>query len=162
MSLDLIPDGIYKAKAAKDGHQFSENEKTGTLELILDMNVKISDGDEKTPAVFERAQTFLFFSGPAAPYSVERLRACGCKGDDVSDLTGIDTNVVDVQVKTEMYEGAPKKRMQIISGGGRFETKKPVDPKLFAARVKAIMGGNTGPNSGPGPTPPSSAVKPPF
>jgi hypothetical protein len=146
VGIEALKDAIYDGVCVEGGVQYSESEK-GTLEIILDCLIEV-DGSQIP------AQTFLYFNEKTYPFSVERLRAAGWEGDDLSNLAGIGKNKIKFQKSSETFEGKLKHKIQIASGGGRFETKKPVDPKQFAARVAAIMGGN---KSGPAPV-----VKPPF
>lgn len=152
MSIEALKDGIYKGKGVEGGVQWGEKDN-GNLELILDLMLETDDGPVK-------GQTFLYMTESAAPYSIERLKALGWKGESYADLhslAGIGDKIVDVQKFSQVYEGKPQHKLQIVSGGGRFETKKPVDPKLFAARVAAIMGKGSGSGNGG-----ASKEKPPF
>jgi hypothetical protein len=128
-NLDPKP-GIYTAKAIKGTEQYGES-TNGNPELIIQLNF-LELGRAFT--------TVLYFSAAAIPYSIARLRALGWDGSDVSDLTGIDKNEVQAEIKYEEYEGEMKMKVQLVSGGGAFNTKKPIDPKAFAARVGAIGG----------------------
>src|ERR1017187_5857158 len=137
MALD-IKAGVYKGRVVKqpDGTwaQFGES-KNGNPEMIVDIDLKLDDAGNT-----RRVSTPLYFSAEAAQYSFDRLKACGWVGPDVSDLTGVDTNEIDVEVRHEPYEGEMKTKVQIMSGGGRFNTAKPVEAKAFAAKVAAIAG----------------------
>ena len=143
---------VVKARAVApqaDGyspHQFGENEKTKTLELLIRMNA---------PALSRTFTTPLYFSTPAAPYSWERLRAMGKEGDDITSLVGIDKNEVDLEIRGEDYEGKFQLKVQILSGGGNFNSSAPLNPKSFAAKLQATTGkGMGGGNSGKAPAPP--------
>jgi hypothetical protein len=146
MGIDALKDMIYDGVCVEGGVQYSESEKN-TLEIILDCMLDVEGGQMP-------AQTFLYFNEKTYAYSIDRLRAAGWEGEDLSNLSGIGKNKIKFQKSSETYNGKLTHKIQIVSGGGRFETKKPVDPKQFAARVAAIMGGN---KAGPAPV-----VKPPF
>jgi hypothetical protein len=118
--------------------------------LILDFNIQI-DG---TP---QRRSIVLYFSTASREFSVERLRACGWKGTNIADLTGVDTNDVDIEIRQEEYEGKTRNKYEIMTGGGRFSTKNPIDPKMFAAKFEAMGGGGQGGGNGG-----SGAPPPPF
>src|SRR6185437_8523035 len=91
----------------------------------------------------ETGTTFLPFSEAAAPYSVERLRALGWQGDDLSNLVGIDANEVDVLVKYEMWDGKERMKIDVVTGGGgRVVLKETMDDKAkraFAAKFKGLV-----------------------
>jgi hypothetical protein len=142
MALD-IAGGVYKGRLVLGSEQFGES-TNGNPELILDANLKIGDN-------VRRVSTPLYFSAEAAPYSFDRLRAAGWKGQgaaDLADLTGIDTNELDFEVRHEEYNGEMKTKVQIMSGGGRFQSAKPVERASFAAKVAAITGSKQ-PNAAP-------------
>lgn len=144
---------VYKARAMPPGpdgyspHQFGENERTKTLELLVRLNV---------PEMGRTVTTPLYFSGDAAPYSWERLRALGKEDDDITHLRGIDKNEVDIEVRVTDYEGKLQVKVQILTGGGNFNSSSPLDPKSFAAKLQALTGKgmNAGNGSGGAPPPP--------
>ena len=125
--------GIYhKCKVDESDVQVGENEKSGTLEMVLQVYV---------PDLNRSFSTVLYFSENAAQYSFERLRACGWVGDDLSNLKGIGSNEIDFSIAYDStYDGTPRMKTQIMSGGGRINTSKPTDLKTFAARVAMLTG----------------------
>src|SRR5271156_5969742 len=149
MALDKS--GIYKGRATKraDGSWAQYGESSGgNLELILDFHIQI-DG------VPQRRSIVLYFSTASREFSVERLRACGWKGTNIADLTGVDGNDVDIEIRHEEDEGKTRNKYEIMTGGGRFSTKNPIDPKMFAAKFDAMGGsGQGGGSSGGAPPPP--------
>jgi len=124
--------GIFKARAVKEATQYGESQG-GHPQMALLMRAKLDDGSA------QEQTTFLIFSPDAAPYSFDRLRALGWKGQDLTDLSGIDANEVDIRVFSEEYQGKAQVKCEIM-GGGRVTLAKPMDPKTFAARVAAITG----------------------
>ncbi len=148
--------GIYKGRAVTPGPDGTPHEggtsSKGTPELLVRLNVHELGRQFTSP---------LYFSPDAEAYSFDRLRAMGWKGEDLSDLTGIDANEVDVSISYENYTDpttrvtSPKMRVQIISGGGNFHSSNPMSLREFAASVKATTGKGTTSNSG-------SVEKPPF
>jgi len=151
MALD-IKAGIYKARVVKqpDGEwaQYGESNNQ-TPQINLDVELQLDGG--KT----FRATTPLYFSPAAAQYSIDRLRACGWKGADLTNLEGVGDNEVSVEVSHEEYEGDLKTKVQIMSGAGRFNVANPVEKASWAAKVAAITG-----NSGA--AAPAAAPKPNF
>jgi hypothetical protein len=150
-----IKTGIYKARAidpVKGGYIESAygKSKSGIPELLLRVDI---------PAIGRVLTTPLYFSAEAAPHSVSRLRACGWKGEDLADLTGIDANEIDVDISYKAWsqvdggDGSLKLKVQILSGGGgAFGSSNPMSPREFAATVAALTGKGAG----------NGAPKPPF
>jgi hypothetical protein len=138
--------GIFKAHAIAGSEQYGET-TNGHPQIALVFHMKV-DGSTQD------ASTFLIFSPESAPYSYERLRACGWEGNDLTDLKGIDKNEVDLKVWQDSYEGKPQIKVEIV-GGGKVTMAKPLSKEAFAAKVRAVTG-----VSGPSTT--TSGTKPPF
>lgn len=125
---EIAAAGIHKGIIIKGSAQYGES-KNGNPELILGCLV-----DDRSYS------TVLYFSAEAAPYSIEKLRSAGWKGNDLSDLSSLYSGQpVMFEFSYEIYEGKQRLKVQIFSGG-KFETANPVDPKSFAAKVAAITG----------------------
>lgn len=146
--------GIYKGRAVKgaDGSwaQYGKREN-GNHELLLNVKLEIDGG-----ALVRTVP--LYFSQAAAPYSLERLRALGWKGENLANLDGIETNEVDVEVTQEQYDGKTRNKYNIMTGAGRFTTENPQSPAMWAAEVNAAIGLSSGAPATPNGPPP----KPPF
>jgi len=128
-----IKAGVYKGRGIAGSEQYGISEN-GNDQIAIDLDL----------GEMGRASTILNFSDAAAPYAVQRLRACGWKGNDLTRLDGIDANEVDVQVKYEEYKGEQKMRVEIMTGGGRVKFKQEMDDRAkraFAARMKPLLGG---------------------
>lgn len=129
-----LPKGFYKGRAIKGSEQYGVS-KNGNDQIVIDLDL----------GELGQASTFLNFSDAAAPYAIERLRACGWKGDDVTDLTGIDANEIDVQVKYETYQGKEQMKVEIATGGGKVKLENQMDDRskrAFGARMKQFLKGN--------------------
>lgn len=140
--------GRYKAKGILGSQQYGLAGDKETPQIAIDM--ALPDGSSIT--------TFLFFSPGAAPYSFQRLTALGWKGkgpQDLVNLTGIDANEVDFEVREEEFDGKVRLKGEILTGPGRVVIEKTVDPASFAARVAALTGNTSA-------TAPAGPVKPPF
>lgn len=129
--------GVYKGRAVKGSEQYGKT-SGGTDQIVLDLAIK---------ELGRNLQTFLYFSEKSAPYSIERLRKCGWKTDDILDLTGIDENEIDVEVLYEMYQppdGSPARtvmKVNIIAVGRvQIDQFSDADKRAFRARVSAMMG----------------------
>ena len=145
-----IKTGRCKVKAIMGSQQYGLAGDKETPQIAIDVTSKDWGGASMT--------TFLFFTAAAAKFSFDRLWALGWKGKTAADLgnmTGIDTNEVDFEVRDEPYEGKSRLKGEILMGPGRVTIEKTIAPDAFAARVAALVG-NTTPQDAPGP------VKPPF
>ena len=134
MSDGKIPAGYYKGRGVEGSEQYGRT-NAGDVQIALDLDV---------PSLNRKFTTFLYFTEAAAPYAIERLRACGWIGMDLSDLRGIGSAEVDVQIKYETYKGAERMKVDIATGGGRIVLEKPLDEKEkreFAARMKGLLAG---------------------
>ena len=126
-----IPAGYYKGRALAGSEQYGS--KDGTDQIALDVSV---------PSLNRTFTTFLYFTDAAAPYAIERLRACGWKGDDITKLVGIDGNEVDVQIKYEVYNGKEQMKVEIATGGGTIKLQSVMDEKQkrqFGARISQLI-----------------------
>ena len=146
---------IYKGKAVGTGPevcQFSEQGDKGTLQIVLDLNLKVSDTETR------RVQTFLFFSKDSMSYSFERLIKLGWKAGKAAktngeliqalgNLDGITDNEVEIDERTEEYQGKSRKKYEIVSGG-RVVVEKPVEKNAFLARLGAIANEQVGAGGG--------------
>lgn len=129
-----IPAGFYKGRAIAGSEQFGRT-SNGTDQIALDVDV---------PALGRQLTVFLFFTDAAAPYAIEKLRACGWQGEDLSNLFGIDANEIDVAVKYETYDGKTRMKVDISTGGGRVKLENVMteqDKRAFAARMKSFVRG---------------------
>jgi hypothetical protein len=138
MSDGKIAAGFYKGCRAMAGsQQYAINPENGNEQIAIDVFV---------PELERAFTTFLHFTEKAAPYAIERLRACGWNGEDLSDLTGVDSQEVDVQIKYETFQGKERMKVDIATGGGgRIQLDNQMDDKqkrAFAARMKGLLKGN--------------------
>ncbi len=132
MSEATIPAGMYKGRAIAGSEQYGVTSK-GNDQIVIDVDV---------PSLGRSLSVFLNFSENAAQYSIDKLRACGWSGEDLTNLIGLDKNEVDVNVKYESYNGEQKMKVDIFSGGGRVKLESPMDDKqkrAFAARMKVYV-----------------------
>lgn len=137
MSTRDIPAGFYPGRAIAGSEQYGST-STGNDQIVLELAV---------PALARNLTTFLVFSDGASSYSLDRLRACGWKGNDLSRLDGIDANEITVAVKYETYKGEEKMKVEIQTGGGRFKLESPMDERqkrAFAARMLPVVKGHGG------------------
>lgn len=147
-----IEAGIYRGRAIAGSEQYGQTSKDND-QIVLDLQLL---------ELGETVSTFLVFSEKAAPWSMKRLRACGWTGDNLADLTGIDSQEVDVQVRYEEYNGDMKMKVEIVVGGtvtleNQFDDKSK---KAFAAKFRDLAKA-TAPKSGAAPARRAPAAPPP-
>lgn len=149
MSEQKVPAGFYKGRAIEGSEQYGTT-TNGNDQILIDVEV---------PALERNFTVFLVFSDAAAQYAIDKLRACGWEGDDVSNLAGIGKNEVDIAIKYESYQGKERMKVDIYAGGGRFTLENQMDDKQkrsFAARMKSMMKGGAS-NGAATPKPPPTA-----
>jgi hypothetical protein len=130
-----IKTGRCKVKAIMGSQQYGLAGDKETPQIAIDVTSKDWGGASMT--------TFLFFSAGSAKFSFDRLWALGWKGKTAADLgnmTGIDVNEVDFEVREEVFENKTRLKGEILMGPGRVTIEKTIAPDAFAARVAALVG----------------------
>lgn len=125
-----IPAGTYRAVAIAGSEQYGQTSNHND-QIVVDLNLL---------DIGERVSTFLVFSDKAAQFSIDRLRAAGWKGDDLSNLAGLGDCECEVEVKYEQYQGEEKMKVQIRTGGA-VKLKDQLDDKgkkAFAAKYRDL------------------------
>lgn len=80
-----------------------------------------------------------FLTDAAADRTIQSLRYCGWTGDDLSNLTGLDANEVELVIENETYEGKTYLRVQWVNKPGGLAVKAPMTgdkAKAFAASMR--------------------------
>lgn len=163
----MIKVGRFDGKGIAGSEQWGTAGDNDTPQIGVDLNCKMPDGS------FEQVTVFLSFSAKASPYSFKKLEAMGWKGKgaaDLGDLTGIDANIVTVNVTEEIWQGKPQIKADVMTGPGRAVMQKPMDKADFARRVSVLISTNAGGVAGGGdpmppgfvPGPDGKPMKPPF
>lgn len=147
-----IPAGFYKGRAIGGSEQYAVSSQ-GTEQIAIDVDV---------PSLNRQLTVILHFSDAAAPYTIEKLRACGWQGDDLSNLAGIESNEIDVAIKYDTWEGKTRMKVDISTGGGRIKLENTMgeqQKRAFAARMKSVIKGEAA-LSGRAPTAPRGPSSP--
>lgn len=134
---ERVEPGFYKGRAIAGSEQYGTTKK-GDEQIAIDVEI---------PSLGCSYTTFLYFTEAAAPYAIERLRACGWQGNDISKLAGIDKNEITVGIKYETYQGKERMKIDIATGGGRVQLENPLDERAkraFAARMQSFLKGAGG------------------
>jgi len=142
--MNLIEPGYYRAVATPisvEGGgetyvQFGESSKSATPQVVV--NFEILEG----PETGRRIAWFGYFTEKTVARTVESLRFCGFKGDD---LAGAVTQKLDQEVQIvvahEDYEGKAQAKVRWVnrSGGDGFRMDKPMVGSAltkFAAQMR--------------------------
>lgn len=67
------------------------------------------------------------FSGNATEHTLKAMRACGWAGEDLTDLTGLDTNEVSLTVDWDEYQGKRTLKVKWVNPAGGIGFKERVD-----------------------------------
>lgn len=130
----MINAGRYRARATEAALGLTR--KGGEQVAVA---LSIIDGE----CAGESLTWFGFFSEKTADRTIESLRTLGWVGDDLSDLTGVDSNEVEIVVEHEEYEGRSQVRVKWINrSGAALGLKERMDPgaaKAFAAQMRGAV-----------------------
>lgn len=141
----------YKCRGIEGSEQYGYSQ-AGQGQIALDL--QLETGDVVT--------TILAFAGNAAPYAIDRLRALGWEGDDLTDLRGIGCLEARCRVFDETYNGETKMKVEIVSGG-MFSFKQEMDEggkRQFAAQFRELARASRLKNGG-GTSAPARQAAPP-
>jgi len=156
--------GTYRARAVSGGLGYAGN---GTEQLAVDF--VITEG----PNEGQHVTWWGFFSDKAVDRTIESLRICGWKGDDLCDLTGITDNDVDLVIEAEEYEDRRTGEIRSIgkvrwvnrAGGLNLkDAMSPQQAREFAARMRgrvASLGSSKRPMTPMTPAPANNAARRP-
>jgi len=130
--MDLIPAGKYRARALE---AVLGETKTGKEQVVVRFEIQ-NEGYE--------GQTVLWFAVFATEKMsrriLEGLRACGWRGDDLSDLSGVNDNDVEIEVEHHEWNGRVSGRVKWVNrlGGPMVAPIAPERARAFAARMKQV------------------------
>lgn len=131
-----IPAGTYRARVTSAAEVQFGYTSTGNEQIAVPLT--ITDGEHAGTTITWFGN---FGSDKATEIALKALRACGWAGNDLSDLTGIDTLEVDAVVEWEEYNGQSRMKVKWLNapGGGRVKLDKPMNDaqrRAFAAKMK--------------------------
>ena len=135
-----------KCRTKYVGSGYNEN---GTPMITLSVTGPDLDGT---------SDTVLYITEKSIDFQLERLRATGWKGTDLSDMSGIGEKEFDYEIRYEDYFDKAKNetrkvmKTQILTGGGRIQISKPENNlKAFAAKIALLTGKGKVPDGVPPP-----------
>lgn len=129
----MIEPGTYVAEPI--GHQWGLT-KGGKEQVVVEF--RITEGDATGNVI----AWFGYFTEKTWSRTMEALRYCGWKGDDISNLDGLDQPVEIVVEHEEDDEGKLRAKVRWVNrvGAGRVTLKTPMDSnavRRFAAEMKS-------------------------
>ena len=135
--MSLIPEGTWRGRGVEAELGYTTKDSTEQVGVAV---VFSPDQDQDVDG---RSLTWYGqFSEKTEPFTLKTLRVFGWNTNDLADLSGIDTNEVDVVVvHEEDLEGQTRARIRFInplgSGGVAMKSKMTDDQKAaFAARMR--------------------------
>ena len=135
----MISPGTYRARCTGPTDAQWGVSQNGNLQLALVFDLL----DE---AVAGQRITWIgtFAVGKATDFTLQALENCGWQGSDpTADLTGIDSQDVELVVDTEAgQDGVMRARVRWVNrpGSGRIKFKQPVGPSELGAFSQEIRG----------------------
>lgn len=117
-------DRIYRARAKQWGLGESS---TGKEQVGISFDITTPDADIQT------ITAYLYFTEQTWERTVESLRHCGWTGTDVSDLTGLDANEVELVIEDDTYDGKTRPKVKWINRIGGLELKAPLSGEKLKA-----------------------------
>lgn len=137
----MIPNGKYRARAT--GGQWGQSKKKGTIMCRVSFSIT-EDEHAGATAIWDG-----YFADNTKARAVDSLRHCGCTfpNDNVTDLTGIDKQEVEIVVEVEEYtandgEVRHRSRVQWVNALGGLPEDQQLDEAgkaAFAAQMKGLL-----------------------
>jgi hypothetical protein len=158
---DIVPAGQYRAvavPASVDGQkmwaQFGRSKEKLTPQVAVFFAI-LDDG----PYRGRRLLWMGYFTENSTDRTIEALRLCGFKGDDLAALPNQDLDLeVSVTVENEEYEGKTRAKIAWVNApGGGLKMSNPMNVVDLRKFCGAVQGEGEGQAGGGG----SSAWRPP-
>lgn len=123
----LLPSGTYTAQAV-DG--YLSHTKDGKEQIVVKFVIVSGQHDGQT------VNWTGFFTPKTFDRTIQSLRYCGWLGDDISELTGIDSHEVEIVVEHNSYEGKIFARVAWVNQIGGKMRMPTNEARAFAASIK--------------------------
>lgn len=133
MSDNLIPEGTYRGRAT-DAQLGTTS--TGKEQVAIGFQL-LTPGYEG-----QHLPYYGLFTDAALEITIKALRACGWQGVDLADLTGVDTNEVNLVVEHDTYNGVTRARVKWVNDGTAGLLRNvlgDVEKKAFATRMRGAI-----------------------
>lgn len=126
-----MKDGTYKARASDAALGY-------TLEGAPQVAVAftILEGEHEGQSI----TWYGYFTEKSQRRTIDALRACGWKGDDLSDLTSVGDEDVSIVLKTEVYQGTSQVRVAWVNSRSGVQLKTRMTPEEAKHFAQQMMG----------------------
>lgn len=129
----MLAPGYYRAMAV----EWALGKTNGGAPQVA---VRFETFEDDVPG--ESITWYGYFTEKTTERTLESLGYCGWTGDDITDLTGVESNEVQIVVEHETYEGKVNAKVKWVNrpGGGGIAIKAPLDDAekaSFAREMKA-------------------------
>lgn len=130
-----IAPGKYRGRAVSWG---LGEASTGSEQVAIEFVVMDVEGVEGPHITW-----YGYFTDAAFPHTMKALRTCGWQGDQLTDLTGLDANDVQLVIENETGQDGrvyPKVRWVNPAHAGGLALKAPLSgdkAKVFAAKMRS-------------------------
>lgn len=123
----LLPEAKYTAQAV-DG--YLSHTKDGKEQITVKFAIVGGQYDGQS------VDWTGFFTDKTFDRTIQSLRYCGWQGDDIADLTGIDTNEVEIVVQHNEYNGKVYPRVAWVNQIGGKARMPADEAREFAESIK--------------------------
>ena len=133
----ICAEGTYRAKVIEK--ELTEA-KTGTPQVAI--TYEVVDGEHAG----ETIRDYAALSEAALKYTVEKMRACGWQGVDVSNLETLGSKECQIVVKSEVYNGESRLRVRFVNdltrtGSAIIGTMDDAKKRAMAAKLRGLIAG---------------------
>jgi hypothetical protein len=144
-----IPRGKFRARAV--GGKLGNSSQKGTPYVAVEF--RLTEGE----LAGEQILYFGYFTDATTERTLESLRYCGWKSDDLDNLDGITDNEVELVIEHEKDDkGSLRSRVAWVNRAGglqMLQAMSAADAKAFAARLRGaaaasrVKAGNASPST---------------
>lgn len=143
----MIDAGTYKARATGPQDVVFGRAQSGNVQVAVLFDLIDASG---APSGERISWLGTFAPGKATEIAIRALRACGWQGVDLADMTGVDSNVVELVVEIEQSDSGrsyPRVRWINTPSSGRVQMREPLrgaELRAFAAELRGVIAGLDG------------------
>jgi len=131
--------GTYRARAVEGALGFTGE---GAPQVAVAFVILGGDCDG------EQLTWYGYFTEKTEKRTLESLRVCGWKGDDLSDLAGLSDEEVSIVVKEDVYQGETRMKIAWVNRPGGLVMKARMNPEEAKRFAKQMMGAIVAARSG--------------
>ncbi len=158
-SSQITEPGKYLAKAVGPRNVEFGMSKNGHEQIAVEFVLLHPENYEESDATTQWVGSLA--NDASLEITIKALRACGWKGDDFNDLTGIDSEMVELDVQWDEYQGKKRLKPKWVNkpGGGKINFKQKLDvggKAAMNARLKAFLAAKGEPSTAVDPNAPGA------